>query len=172
MKFISGLSKFTGGWRVKLNREIIVAVIFLIGTTVYLSQALKLPFPFKVGEPGPALFPLILIAIMYVTSLRILFHGLFHGLRKEEKFTAIGKNIKKPIVAIGLTALYIGMFSVVGYWASTIFYSFCLALFFEYGRKSKKMALILSAIIGTAVAVGGYVFFEVFFNIRLPKGGW
>ena len=168
MKFVHGLSKLMRGWKVKLNRDIMVAVVFLIGTTVYLSQALKLPPPFKVGEPGPALFPLILVAIMYAASLRI----LLHGLRKEEKFTATGKNIKKPIAAIGLTALYIGMFSVVGYWASTIFYSFCLALFFEYGRKSKKMALTLSAIIGTAVAFAGYVFFEVLFNIRLPKGGW
>jgi len=158
------------GWKVKLNRDIVVAVVFLIGTTVYLSQALKLPPPFKVGEPGPALFPLILIAIMYVASLRILLHGLRK--KKKEKFTTIGKNIKKPIAAIGLTALYIGIFSAAGYWISTIFYSFCLALFFEYGRKSKKMALTLSTIIGVAVAVAGYIFFEVFFNIRLPKGGW
>ena len=168
MKSVHGPNKLIRRWKVKLNRDIVVAVIFLAGTTLYLTQALKLPPPFKVGEPGPALFPLILVAIMYAASLRI----LLHGLRKEKKFTVTGKNIKKPIAAIGLTALYIGVLSLLGYWASTIFYSFCLVLFFEYGRKSKRMALTFSAIIGTAVALAGYIFFEVLFNVRLPQGGW
>jgi len=152
----------------KLNRDIIVAVVFLIGTTFYFIQALKLPPPFKVGEPGPALFPLILVVIMYTTSLKI----LIQGLKKEKKFILTGKNIRSPIGAIGLTALYIGVFSIIGYWASTIFYSFCLALFFEYGRKNKKVAVAFSTIIAIAVTFAGYLFFEVVFKIRLPRGGW
>lgn len=168
MKSVHESSKLSDEWRIKLNRNIIAAIVFLIGTTVYLSQALKLPRPFKVGEPGPALFPFVLIFIMYGASLKI----LLHGLRQEQRFTIIGKNIKKPIAAIGLTAFYIGMFSTLGYWASTILYAFCLALFFEYGRKSKKKAFIFSAIISLAVAFVGYIFFEILFNVRLPRGGW
>lgn len=168
MKSVHESSKPSDGWQIKLNRNIIVAIIFLVGTTVYLSQALKLPAPFKVGEPGPALFPLILTVIMYITSLKI----LLHGLRQEQKFTVIGKDIKKPIAAIGLTAFYIGMFSAIGYWASTILYAFCLALFFEYGRKSKKKAFVFSAIISLMVAFVGYILFEVLFNVKLPKGSW
>jgi len=155
--------------KIKLNKDIIIAGVFLIGTTVYVMQALKLPIPFKHGEPGPAFYPLVLVIIMYAASLKI----LVQGFKKEKKLTlTLGKNIKKPIMTIGVTAFYIGMFAIIGYWVSTILYSFSIALLFEYGKRSNTRTLIFSAIVAIVITVIGWLFFEVFFGLRLPRGAW
>lgn len=154
--------------KLKLNGDIMMAVVFLIGTTVYLVEALRMPPPISHGVPGPSFLPLVLAAIIYAASLTI----LVQGFKREKKLIVDWKRIKNPIIVIGMTGVYIGMLTQVGYWISTLLFSFGVALVFRYGRGSRARALVFSTIIAMIMVLIGYLFFEVIFNIRLPKGEW
>lgn len=154
--------------KTKLDGDIIMAVVLLIGTTVYLVEALRMPPPILHGIVGPSFLPLGLVAIMYTASLTILVQGFKRG----KKLILDWKRIRNPIIVIGMTGIYIGILTQVGYWISTFLFSFSVALVFRYGRGSKARVLVFSMIIAAVMVLMGYLFFEVIFDTRLPKGMW
>lgn len=154
--------------KTKLDGDIIMAVVLLIGATVYLVEALRMPPPIRHGIVGPSFLPLGLVAIMYTASLTILVQGFKRG----KKLILDWKRIRNPIIVIGMTGIYIGILTQVGYWISTFLFSFGVALVFRYGRGSKARVLVFSMIIAAVMVLMGYLFFEVIFDTRLPKGMW
>jgi len=155
--------------KLMLNNEIIFGIILILFNSVYLSQALKLPLPFKQGEPGPIFFPLILIVIMYICSVFV----LIRGLRGEKKFTFnLSFFVRKPVLAIIFSALYIISFNILGYWISTFFHSFIISIFFEYKKRSKRGVIIFSFLVALVITVLVWILFEVLFELKLPGGIW
>jgi len=155
--------------KLMLNNEIIFGIILILFNSIYLFQALKLPPPFKQDEPGPIFFPLILIVIMYICSTFV----LIRGLRGEKKFTLnLNFFIRKPVLAIIFSALYIISFNILGYWISTFFYSFIISIFFENKKRSKKGVIIFSFLVALIITILVWIFFEVLFGLILPRGIW
>lgn len=149
----------------KLNGNIIMAVAFLIGTTIYLTEALRLPVPDD--RPGAGLFPLMLAAVMYIASSVILVRGI-----KHDKQLPAWERLKIPVILIGMIGLYVGMFYHFGYFGATFLFSFGVALVFGVGGGSKAKRLLLPVIIAVAATSIGFLLYEVIFDIRLPRGRW
>jgi len=154
--------------RGRVNSEGVMVVVILIVITIYmLETVIPLWPPFKDGRPTVSSWPLLVVVTGYPACLIFLLRTL-----KEDKG---GKrffyNWKRSSIFLGLTILYVGIFTQLGYWVSTFLYSFGLILF-SYQRKgrSKARALIFSIVVSIGITVIIYVLFEEIFGVRLPGG--
>jgi hypothetical protein len=157
--------------RFRINNESLSALLILAFNTVYLNRILTLPAPFQQGEmePGPAFYPLVLCIIMYVAGLRV----LWKGLRKDEGLAVDLKNprIFRPLGVTGATALFILLFEALGYWISNLLYTFLVGLIFEWGRKyGRKGTILFCMILALVITAAGWLFFDEFFDLHLPRG--
>ena len=151
----------------KLNGNIIMAVVLLIGTTVYFVEALKLPVFVTLGKPGAGVFPLMLVAVMYI----VVSVTLVRGIKQEKKLPGWG-YLKIPAIAVGLIGIYVGTFYHLGYFGTTLLFSFSIALLFRESGGSRVKMLVFPLIIAVAATLTGYLLFQVIFDIRLPTGVW
>lgn len=149
-----------------INRDVIAAVIFLVGTALYATEVNSLPRPFERGSAGPAFYPALLTGLMAVCSVIL----LVQGLRKDEGITFRPNRFVEPTVYVVLSALYVEVFVSFGYLLSTLAYTFGVAILFEYGRRDPLKLVGVCALIALGVTLTGYVFFEEIFNVRLPSG--
>jgi len=151
----------------KLNGNIIMAVVLLIGTTVYFVEALKLPVFVTPDKPGAGVFPLILVAVMYI----VVSVTLVRGIKQEKKLLGWG-YLKIPAIAVGLIGIYVGTFHHLGYFGATLLFSFSIALLFRESGGSRVKMLVFPLIIAVGATLTGYLLFQVIFDIRLPTGAW
>lgn len=149
----------------------VVGMVLLVVTTIYMVSALMLAPPLKEGIPSTSFWPLVLVVITYSASLVMLVRA-FKGDKKEKRLISDWKRARGPIIVVGLTGLYVGIFVHVGYWISTFLYSFGLVLLFDSvrKRKGKVRMLVFSMVAAAVLALTGYILFEVIFDVRLPKG--
>lgn len=153
----------------KLNKEVLIAGCLFAANTVFFVEALKLPRPFEHGEPGPAFYPLVLSVIMYIASIRIMLSGLKN--KTGTVFNLKDFAVIRPLLMAGTTGLFILLFETMGYWISTLLYIFSAAFIFEFGRKyTLGRTLALCAAIAVAITLAGWIFFDLLFDLHLPKG--
>ncbi len=158
------------------GREALVIGPLLVFNTVYLVQALDMPTPFEAGEPGPAFFPLVLCALIYVSSFGVMFSRRADGDADAgdggsgDEMPADGKSIR-PFLAIGATALFIFMLDTFGYWLSTFIYALTINIIFEYssGENMRRVGA-LAVLVSAALTVLGWLFFVKLFDLHLPTG--
>lgn len=144
-----------------------MAVVLLIGTTVYFVQALKLPVFVTPDKPGAGVFPLMLVAVMYI----VVSVTLVRGIKQEKKLLGWG-YLKIPAIAVGLIGIYVGTFYRLGYFGTTLLFSFSIALLFRESGGSRVKMLVFPLIIAVGATLTGYLLFQVIFDIRLPTGVW
>lgn len=144
-----------------------MAVVLLIGTTVYFVEALKLPVFVTPGKPGAGVFPLMLVAVMYI----VVSVTLVRGIKQEKKLLGWG-YLKIPAIAVGLIGIYVGTFYRLGYFVTTLLFSFSIALLFRESGGSRVKMLVFPLIIAVGATLTGYLLFQVIFDIRLPTGVW
>jgi len=149
--------------------EIVVAVVILVLTLVYMVGALQLPPPIKDGLPTESSYPWILIGIMCVACFAVLFPRKLWRVKGQ---IVQWQQIKRTVWAIAVIGCYLLLFTYFGYWPSTILLSFGLSMLFEYDGVNKKRALVYSAVLAIVIPLFGYLFFQVFFGIRLPGSVW
>lgn len=148
------------------NRDVIAAIIFLFVSAAYGIEVTELSVPFEGGNAGPAFYPAMLTGVMLICSVYL----LLKGLKKEEGTQIeIGRFIQ-PTAYVVLTMIYVEAFMVLGYLASTLFYTLGVALVFELGRRPLLKSVGISTLIAVLSTVIGLVFFEFVFNVRLPEG--
>lgn len=154
-----------------MNRQAIAALFLLVLNTGYFVQALTLPRPFQFGEPGPAFLPLILSGILFVACGRILYMELrgIRGAGEGEEVTE-SVSIVKPIALVLVTAGFVYGFEPLGYWISTLLYTFFVAMLFEYERTSPLRAVAVAAIVALGTTLSGWLFFVTLFDLFLPSG--
>jgi putative tricarboxylic transport membrane protein len=156
---------------IAMNRQAIVALFLLVLNTVYFVQAMALPRPFQFGEPGPAFLPLILSGILFLACGRILYmelRGIGDGGEGEEPAESV--SFVKPIALVLVTAGFVYAFEPLGYWISTLFYTFIVAMLFEYERTSPSRAVAVAAIVALGTTLAGWLFFVTLFELFLPSG--
>nr|WP_300313021.1 tripartite tricarboxylate transporter TctB family protein [Halomonas sp.] len=159
MKILSWLGSSTG-----------VAVLLLALTLVYLVAALGIAPPISNGNITASFFPVVLGLIMLVA----LGTSVLGGRRKtaaesedEPSTEADASTSFGPLAVVVLTAAYIALFSLLGYFISTALYAFAMTLVFSAGRPGRQQ-LLVKALIAVAIAVLGYGLFEWVFQVRLP----
>ncbi|MEM3022146.1 MAG: tripartite tricarboxylate transporter TctB family protein [Candidatus Bathyarchaeia archaeon] len=147
------------------DRDILSPLILIGIATIYLTQILLLPPPFATEEPGPALYPLMIVFVIYASSFRILLKGLKGG----GKLALSMKGVMRPIAFLILSALYIPMLTSLGYFLSTALYTLTIALMFDYGRRRVDKSLVYCSIVAVLVTIIGYILFEILFGVSLPR---
>lgn len=164
-----------------LNGQILFGFALAALNTVYASQLLQMDAPFAKGQPGPAFLPMILCAFIYFGVARVLI-GEFRagdaavgaagdaaGAPAEGSDAIPHIRIVGPLVAIGLTALFIAGFFYVGYAVSAAVYTFLIAFFFNYEQSGAlKRSALVALVVAAAVTLFGWLFFVKLFDLYLP----
>ena len=154
-----------------MNRQAIAALFLLVLNTGYFIQALSLPRPFQFGEPGPAFLPLILSSVLFLASGRILYMEL-RGIAAADETgeSTEGVTLVKPVALVLVTAAFVYAFEPVGYWIATLFYTFFVAMLFEFERTSFVRAVAVAAAVAFGTTLAGWLFFVTLFDLFLPSG--
>lgn len=155
------------------NPQALFALFLLVLNAGYFAEALTLPLPFAMGEPGPAFLPLVLSVVLFIAAGQILWAELRGTGEAEAEGAPVGGFAVKPIAIAVLTAVYIVLFESIGYWLSTYLYSFAVAALFETETTSRPVRIIIvAAIIAAAATAAGWLFFVTLFDLYLPTGDW
>lgn len=145
-----------------LNKENLLASIFLIILLFYFFSSLNLEKTIGEDVVGPSSFPII---ISLTGTVLILFLFL-QNLKKKNKVikenNSIRKNIKK-LSPILITIIFVLTFELIGFIFSSLIYSF---LFIYYLNRNLKIALIFSIFITFVI----FILFYYGLNFQMPMG--
>ena len=159
-----------------INAQAVFAVTLLVLTTGYASQIPELGRPFSNGvEPGASFLPIVLSAVMYLFSVRI----LIRELRRGRQDTAGEQQIRSdhvphvallgPAAVIAATVIFTAALPVVGYFLATSTYTFAVAMYFNLEETGRWMrSAIWSAATAAAITVFCWLFFVELFDLNLP----
>lgn len=155
-----------------LNRNALFPLLILIGSIIYLIEAIKLGQPVTVEGIRPSFVPLVLGSLSSVFSLILVIKAmrLTKGTRNEVKAPSDASQSEaesSPVLPAVLTiiaiSIYIVLFSMVGYFVSSFLFVFAVTtIFSERNRWLAKLAT------SAAVVAFGYIVFEQLFGVRLP----
>ena len=155
--------------KIKFNPEVAMVVGILLLTMIYLVETFQMPPPMEDGSPTISLYPWIIILIMTAACVSVLANKI---ITKGKTIVLEGKTVRRPIFGIAIIGLFIFLFAYTGYWIATAFFSFFIAILFEYEKGNQRKALLYATILAVVIPVIGYLFYQGLFNIRLPKGVW
>lgn len=165
--------------RSALSGEFVVPASLAIITLIYLISAIQLGPPMKDGNMTASFFPIATALIMLIALICAMAHAL-HGKARAatEEAAADTKNSDEDspsrqyaglsLGAIGviiLTAGYLLIFDLIGYFVSTFIYVLLLSGLFGGGFRENWLAKFVAAIV---ITIAGYLLFEVAFQVRLP----
>lgn len=151
-----------------LNRDTVSGTALLLVSGAYGWHASTLPQ--GRGEPGPAFLPMVLAVLLALVAVAILVGGLARS-RSDAPVLDNGAVARadptrryEPWIAMSVTFLYAVAFIPLGYWISTLLYSFVITWLF---RRDRPMVLVLVPAISTGMI---YLLFRVLLGARLPAG--
>ena len=160
--------------------NIIIGIILLIASAFYYFSTMDFPPPTKTENLGPAFFPTLLAVALALLSLLLVIAGLFPGgaSRKggdaavikgaerleEDSFGAENISYKFLLGTIGLSFLYVGLISILGFLISTPLFLILLIRLLGY----EKWVNNLAASICLTAAL--YLLFAVALGVTLPAG--
>jgi len=141
--------------------------VFIISVG-YFVTAFTLGAPVANGSIEPSFFPLFVGFCAVVFSSILLFKQITDNASAEkskqlevnEKETVWFKNVPTLVVT---TAIYIGLFTIIGYFLSSFLYVFAVIIIFSDTKK-----LVTKFIISLVIVILGYLIFEQLFGVRLP----
>lgn len=155
------------------NGQALFAIFLLVLNAGYFAEALTLPTPFAMGEPGPAFLPLILSLVLFVAAGRILIAELRGTGDAAEEGTPTGGFSVKPVILAAITGVFVYAFEPLGYWLATLFYTFAVAVLFEFERTARPLRILaVAAAVSVGMTVVGWLFFVTLFDLFLPTGDW
>ena len=149
----------------KISRNQITGVALAIVGVVVIILTMQFNTPIKAEYPGPKLFPLI--AAVGLIGLGI---GIFFQKDDSNKIEISATMVKRILLMILITALYILGLKYMGFILSTPFYLYVVAWLFTKAsveNKSKWWHLLIFAVVVTAAIYCMYVYA---FSLRLPRG--
>lgn len=155
--------------------EIIVALLFLLGSAIVIIDSVRLGFGWIEGEgPAPGYFPFYIAVFMAVASLATLFQAIMGKIKDggESFVSVIGFGrvlsvlVPTLLYVMLIGGLKIGPVAIPGlglYVASGIFIALFMVVF---GKDNPLKALA----VGAAVPFVLFLMFEKWFLVPLPKG--
>lgn len=147
--------------RALLDARILLPIVLLIVTMAYLRAALNIHSAYEDEGVGPSFFPIVIVCIM-VPAL-----GWILARNVETVRAGVAGELHRladPAKVVALTALYVALFTPLGYFLATLLYVLGLFFVFDLGtRNPLRMA-------GTALALAvlGWGLFRLAFGVRLP----
>ena len=120
----------------------------------------------NVTMPGPGFLPFYVALLVGIFACIHFGHERQKGIADEPVQPFQGKKLKNISLALIFLAAYAFCFDIFGFFLCTLL--FMIGCFKIIGQKKWK------GVIGgsLAVAVSAYILFEVWLDLRLPKGFW
>lgn len=120
------------------------------------------------NQPGPGIFPAALSLLLLLSGAAWFIRG--KGKQRaadEDRRTgaiAVVKNLATPLKIVGLTALFVLSFNLVGYLLAASLYLFILLLWVS------RYGIAFSAVLAGAIGVASWIFFGKILAVPLPQG--
>ena len=144
---------------------LIVGLAGLLLSLAYGQQAwTKLPMG-QIRQPGAAVFPLIVAALMAVSSLMILFEGM-RSLDSDESPLGLpsGAGLYRLLGVVASLVGYVVMAYLVGHLIGSVLLSLALVHLINPG------SWVRTVVIGLAISLSTYGLFVSILGVPLPRG--
>ena len=146
----------------KRNAYLFVGGLGLLGAATYLACALQLPFG-QLDQPGAAVFPLFVSALVALTSLLTLYEGLMMP-RDDLVALPTRQGLGNLLRMIGLLLGYLIALPWLGQLHSSLLFA-CLFM-----RLLSPVSWMRAISYGAAMALLLYVAFVVLLKVQMPRG--
>ena len=153
------------------RKEIASNLVVILFGAVFLAYTTR--YPLDTWEsPGPAVFPLIVGAVLTILGVGQLFGALWKSRRKDHekrgesgmKSLLSDKGDGKALRMIALSTLYLLMMQWIGFFVSTFLFTILTSRLTE--KKDWGRPIVLSA----GVTLFCYLLFEVWLKLSFPRG--
>lgn len=155
----------SSGLRGKGGGRLAVGLFGFLLSVGYAAEAYNTLPVGSIREPGAALFPLIVAAMMAGASLAIVAEQI--KLRTVERATLDiprGADLRR-LLSMAVTIFgYVWMMSYLGFLPASVVMSLILV------RLLRPRSWVETAVTGLAIALSTYVLFVMILNVPLPKG--
>jgi putative tricarboxylic transport membrane protein len=157
------------------RKEIASSLVLLLFSATFLAYTTRYPLD-DWENPGPAVFPLVLGAILLVLSAGQLIRGLLapkepggagerdSTFKALEKFLQANRGEAKVLVLTAVLVLYILMMKWIGFFVST----FLLVIFSS--RLMEAKGWVRPAALAAGVCLFCYLLFEAWIKLSFPRG--
>lgn len=148
-----------------VDRVIFVCIIVL--AAVYFYATAQIP-TLEIGDPlGPKAFPRLLGIGLLITAA-MLFMEIWRARKSPPEDASQPSGDRRHLIVIGAvvagTAVYLGVFTLLGYVIATSLYLLGLMVYFHPG---KWTANILTSVL---FSLGSYLMFTKLLGVSLPPG--
>jgi hypothetical protein len=145
--------------------DIVVALLFLAGSAVVISDSMRLGFHWVDNEgPASGYFPFYIAVGMALASAVNLVSAVM-GRTKNGDETFVSKPAFRRVLAVLIPAIvYVGMVQYLGIYVASGLYIIVFML--TLGKETLLKALA----VGIGVPLVLFLMFEVWFLVPLPKG--
>ncbi len=160
--------------------NIVIGIILFIVSVFYYLSTSDFPPPTKADNLGPTFFPVLLGAMLAVLALLLILNSLLsrrsagseqdgaviQGAERLEEDSFSGENISYKFLfgTIGLSILYVGLLSILGFLISTPLFLINLIRFLGYERWVNNVV----ASVGLTATL--YLLFVTALGVNLPQG--
>lgn len=140
------------------------AIAFIALSVAIVLIAAKFP-DYGKWETGPAMFPVVLGAGIFVFSVLLLFQKPVKKAKKEDEDEEdkVGPSLRNLLAFLGVTAAYIMLMPRLGFMVTTPVY--VIAAILALGGKSKWHTILAIAVLSTLVTQYGFLYV---FGVKLP----
>ena len=140
--------------------DLMVGVLVVLTSMSLFVATFYFPPPLGPHAPGPAIFPRIIIFIMFLFGALLTYSSLTSS-KKEARIDLTAVKVNGFLLSVGLIVLYLFLLPYLGFvWDSFLY--LCLTLF---PRMKSKFKVVLVSAIGVACF---YLIFVVLLRVRLP----
>ncbi|MEL7564573.1 MAG: tripartite tricarboxylate transporter TctB family protein [Dehalobacterium sp.] len=143
------------------SRDVIGGGVLVLFSIWFYLTAQAIPTGNITGMP-PSFFPSFLAVCLGVCSAFLLGKGIKDVLQGKKTVVSQTKDQKTVLILLGLLILYVVLFNIIGFIATTIIYLTCVMLLLKAGK------LLKSVLISVVVTLVVYFIFGNLFNIPLP----
>jgi len=147
----------------KQNTDLIASIFMLIVVIVFWIQIPHLSSHLDI------LFPRFILICMLVLSLILLIKSL---MKPDRKSLFLVKNKIKLLIAIVAGILWISLFSVLGFFISSIVIFIFLTIILEEKSEKTPRNIISTVIVSLIIVIIVYFLFSKVLEVPLPKGFW
>lgn len=149
----------------KLKRDIITGIVGIVAVVLGITATQFIKLRPNLIEPGPRMMPYVALAIILISSVMLLLHGIRE--QKEEKPYFPEGGVKRLLIGYAEIFLYGILLTVFGFLLTTP----CAMFAFIYTLKGdEKVKWWQNLLISLTVTAFLYAMFVLGFQIKLPAG--
>lgn len=153
-----------------IGRDGIAGLILLAISLVLLFQSFKLP-SLPIVPVGPGFYPAIVLTFMAVASALLVLQDLMRQRAPAAKGEDAPKRNYWPVVkAFAIVGAYVALLPMLGFRLATVLFVASLQAALDPPRTPRQWAVLAAIALGTAAA--GYLVFERYLLVLLPRGAW